>query len=104
MVTKYNIDIDGSAIQGSLKRITNQVYKLLPMREEGGEWEKLLDTLFVELSGMDALLGRHEKFFSLLCKLEGMRVLADASEFALYRRTIFECLTLLNAISEDVKS
>lgn len=52
MIIKYNIDISESAIQSNLKRIINQVYKLLPMREEGSDWQKPLETLMEELKGM----------------------------------------------------
>jgi uncharacterized SAM-dependent methyltransferase len=56
MIIKYNIDISESAIQSNLKRIINQVYKLLPMREEGSDWQKPLETLMEELKGMSKLL------------------------------------------------
>jgi hypothetical protein len=34
MILKYDIDIDNDTIEEALKRITNQIYKLLPLREE----------------------------------------------------------------------
>ena len=34
MLIKYNIEIDTAAIQANIKRLTNQIYKLLPNREE----------------------------------------------------------------------
>ena len=105
MIIKYNANIDNSVIEDSLKKIINQVYKLLPTREEKTDWQKPLETLLVELAGMDNLLiGQHEILFPLLCKLEGLSVLTDEDDFALYRRTIFECLGLLNTLRENVKS
>ena len=104
MIIKYNIDISESAIQSNLKRIINQVYKLLPMREEGSDWQKLLETLMEELKGMSKLLiGQQEIFFSLLCKLEGLFTLTQEEDFLQYRRTIFECLGLLNLLNKNVK-
>lgn len=104
MIIKYNIDISESAIQSNLKRIINQVYKLLPMREEGSDWQKPLETLMEELKGMSKLLiGQQEIFFSLLCKLEGLFTLTQEEDFLQYRRTIFECLGLLNLLSKNVK-
>ena len=38
MLIKYNTLIDNEAIIINLKRLTNQIYKLLPLREEGGDW------------------------------------------------------------------
>lgn len=42
---------------------------------------------------------QHEILFNLLCKLEGLFTLVDKEDFLLYRRTIFECLSLLNTLS-----
>ena len=36
------ISIDVEAVHITIKKIINQVYKLLPMREEGRDWEKPL--------------------------------------------------------------
>lgn len=99
MIIKYYADIDAAAIQNNLKRITNQIYKLLPNREEGSDWEKPLSTLIEELAGMDRLLeAYHEDLFALLCKLEGLFTLTKEDDFFLYRRTIFECLGLMNSL------
>lgn len=99
MIIKYYADIDDDAIKNNLKRITNQIYKLLPNREEGSDWEKPLSTLIEELAGMDRLLETyHEDLFALLCKLEGLFTLVEEEDFFLYRRTIFECLGLMNSL------
>lgn len=37
MDLKYNVEINNQIIVNSLKRIINQIYKLLPDREEGLE-------------------------------------------------------------------
>ena len=103
MVIKYGADIDSEAIVANLKRITNQIYKLLPNREEGIDWETPLTTIIEELSGMDRLLsGQHEILFSLLSKLEGLFILINENDFFLYRRTIFECLSLMSSLKADV--
>lgn len=101
MMTIYGKDINNDAIAANLKRITNQVYKLLPSREEGSDWEKPLSTIIEELAGMDrVLVGQHIILFPLLCKLEGLFVLIRPEDFLLFRRTIFECLSLINELSE----
>jgi len=103
VILKNGIEIEEVAIHENLKRIINQVYKLLPMREEGSNWEKPLDTLLEELKGMDRLLiGQHRTFFSLLCKMEGLFELIEQDDFERYRCTIFECLSLLNDIDQNV--
>lgn len=102
MVIKYNAEIENEAIESNLKRITNQIYKLLPNREEGIDWETPLTTIMEELSGMDRLLiGQHEVLFCLLSKLEGLFVLINEEDFFQYRRTIFECLSLMSSLKEE---
>lgn len=102
MMTVYNVYIENKAIEVNLKRITNQVYKLLPSREEGSDWEKPLSTIIEELAGMNrVLVGQHEILFPLLCKLEGLFILTQEDDFFLFRRTIFECLSLINELSEQ---
>ena len=97
MIIKYDAKIKDDSIKINLQRITNQIYKLLPNREEGIDWEKPLSTLIEELAGMDNLLiDQHDILFPLLCKLEGLLTLTLEQDFFLYRRTIFECLGLMN--------
>ena len=52
VIIKYECDIKDDSIKKVLKKITNQIYKLLPLREEGGEWAKPLSMLIEELAGM----------------------------------------------------
>lgn len=103
MKIKYNAEIENLQIKNNLERITNQIYKLLPNREEGIDWKKPLSTLIEELAGMDRLLiSYHSLLFPLLCKLEGLFTLEKEEDFFLYRRTIFECLNLINHILIDI--
>lgn len=101
MIIKYNINFSQDIIKKDIKRIINQIYKLLPLREQGQDWKKLLQTIIQQLAGMQRLfLGQQEQsFLILMCKLEGMNILTSEDQFYLYRRTIFECLSLLNQIS-----
>lgn len=104
ILTKYNTEIDKSAIYANIKRLINQVYKLLPNREENIDWQTPLTTIIEELVGMSRLLDNHEILFTLLCKLEGLHALTKEEDFFLYRRTIFECLGLLSALKEEIES
>ena len=99
MVLKYDADIDNDAIERRLKKLTNEIYKLLPNREEGLDWIKPLETLIEELAGMERLfIGRQDLFFPLLCKLEGLFTLQAEEDFFIFRRTIFDCLNLMNGL------
>lgn len=99
MILKYDIDISTETIVENLKRLTNQVYKLLPNWEEAIDWKRPLTTIIEELAGMDRLfMHKQEVFFSLLCKLEGLYLFKDESEFFIFRKTIFECLNLIGEL------
>jgi len=42
LVLTSGVEIDINAVHFNLKKVINQAYKLLPMREEGREWQKPL--------------------------------------------------------------
>ena len=96
-------DFNLTAIQKNLMRLINKIYKLLPQREEEKDWKTPLSTIIEELLGMIDLLNQ-EKLFSLLCKLQGLNHLEQEEDFPLYRRIIFECLTLLNEIKGEIEN
>ena len=104
MILKYNVDIDEQTIRDRLQNLINQTYKLLPSREEGVDWEKPLQTVLEELAGMQRLMncGYSQIFFPLLNKLEGLYSLTDDQDFLCYRRTIFECLNLMNTLQKEL--
>lgn len=104
MKLKYNIVIEDSVISRRLQNLINQTYKLLPNREQGLDWVKPLQTIIEELTGMQRLMNRDysEIFFSLLNKLEGLYSLTKEDDFSCYRRTIFECLGLMNELKEKI--
>ena len=103
VLLKYDASIDKNAIKENLKRLINQIYKLLPNRGEGLDWKKQLTTILIEFCGMDRLLLEHHTIlFSLLCKLEGMFALTSEKDFLLFRKTIFECLELANELSKTL--
>jgi hypothetical protein len=101
MILKYGLDIDNEAIKVNLGRLTNQIYKLLPIREEGGDWRRPLETIMEELSGMDRLFfDRQPQLYKLACKLEGLFTLEEEDNFMIYRGIIFECLGILGELQK----
>ena len=103
MILDCGADINKEAIAANFKRLTNQIYKLLPNREENIDWQTPLTTIIEEISGMDRLLSEeHEILFALLCKLNGLFDLTEEDDFFLYRRTIFECLNLMSTLKEKI--
>ena len=96
MLLKYDMNIDKEAIQINLKRLTNQIYKLLPLREEGEDWVKPLENIMEELAGMDRLfIDQQSSLYKLSCKLEGLFTLTQENSFIVYRGVIFECLGII---------
>lgn len=101
MVLKYGLDIEKEAIQVNLGRLTNQIYKLLPLREEGGNWQKPLENIMEELTGMDRLfLDQQPLLCKLVCKLEGLFTLDTQDNFMMYRGIIFECLGIVGELQK----
>ena len=104
MFLKYNININNQIIINRLQNLINQIYKLLPSREQGSDWQKPLQTILEELAGMQRLMncGYSQIFFPLLNKLEGLYSLIEEEDFSCYRRTIFECLGLMNELQKEI--
>ena len=103
MMTKYNNEINNDIIIINLKRLINQTYKLLPNRDEGIDWMTPLSTIIEELAGMSELFDENfgPDALSLLSKLEGLKLLDE--DFFSFRRTIFECLNLMNKVKDHVE-
>lgn len=98
MLFKYGIKFDKDAILKNLNRITNQIFKLLPNREEGGDWQTPLQNLIYEIIGMKELWIDQDNLFLLLCKLEALLTLTEKNDFLAFRKIIFESLGLMNTI------
>ena len=101
-ILKDDFIINTEDIQINLSRIVGQIFRLLPTREENIDWIKPLDTIILELTGMAAFFPDQTKFFTLLCKLNGLKELGEDVDFMLFRRTIFEACGLTNEIKESV--
>lgn len=77
------------------KQKKNQVFKLLPLREENNDWEKQADTILLELGGLQDLFVDEEVIaITIIAKLNG---LDSNTPFAIYRKTIFEIISLLDS-------
>ena len=93
MITKYGFELTAHDIEVNVRRLTNQLWKLIPMRESGEDWLKQLDTVILEIAGLNEIFIKSPQFLQLLCKLEGLKV--EDTTFDLYRKTIFESISLL---------
>lgn len=97
---KDGFEVSTITLNSYIGQKKNQSFKLLPLKEEGGEWEKLLETLIVELSGL--LVNTSYKnaiLLTILNKLQGLKTNKEV-DFSIYRKTIFEIISLLEEIGE----
>lgn len=93
---KYEIEFSQEIIQKTIRRLTNQLWKLIPMRENDEDWYKQLQTVTLEIAGLNELF-ISPTFLQLLSKLEGLQI--KEVNFELYRKTIFECINILQELS-----
>lgn len=63
------------------------------MRENEEDWQKQLESLVLEITGLNEVFVINGTLLQLLCKLEGLRVID--TPFNLYRKTVFESISLL---------
>ena len=98
LLTKYDFLFSIEDIDKNVKRLTNQLWKLIPMRENEENWRKQLDTVTLEVVGLNEIFLSYPQFLQLLSKLEGLQKSEDV-EFDLYRKTIFEAINLLQEIN-----
>lgn len=104
MNTIYNTEFDAVTVKNNLNRIGSQIFRLLPAREEGLEWDKPLETILIELSGLYCLLQPNSDLLALICKLKGLQEeTKEEEDFLLYRRTILETCSLMNKIVANIE-
>lgn len=98
--TKYNFACSQDVIITNITRLTNQLWKLIPMRENQEDWEKQLDTVIIEIAGLAEIFSEVPLFLQLLAKLEGLK--SYELEFSIYRKTVFETISLLQGLKKNV--
>ena len=61
LLTKYGfLSISEEDLQVNVRRLTNQLWKLIPMREHNEDWQKQLDTVLIEIAGLNEIfVGSH---------------------------------------------
>ena len=97
LLNKYDLKFSEEVIRKNITRLTNQMWKLIPMRENEENWEKQLETVIIEVVGLNEIFVMCPTFLQLLSKLEGLRV--KEMNFELYRKTVFECINLIQELN-----
>ena len=62
-MTKYGFNVNKNIINTNINRLTNQIWKLIPMRENNEDWLSQLNTVIIELSGLNEIFS-YIYFFS----------------------------------------
>jgi hypothetical protein len=95
--TNLGFSFNMATITANINQLTNQIWKLIPMKENNENWQGHLNSLILEVSGLGEIFVDNVKYLKLLSKLEGLKVNQEI-EFGLYRKTVFESITLLREI------
>jgi len=76
---------------GYKNKLKSRLYGVLCEKEKGGEWEKFLDSILIELEG----LGPNSiNYWSIIGKLHSLRHL----NYEYFRKTVFECMNLIGGL------
>lgn len=100
-MTKYGFDFEKSAVSADNKRLINQMWKLIPMREKNEDWQAQLIIVIEEVAGLKEIYNAHLDFLILLSKLEGLTSNV-CEDFMIYRKTVFRCIELLDRLLKNV--
>lgn len=82
--------------EGYKNKLVNDLYALLCEKEKKGEWEAFLDTINVELIGHEEKLNSIN-YWKLRANLGALRYLS----YVYFRKTIFDCITLVKGIDNE---
>ena len=97
---KYDINFPLETKEQDLKRLINQLWKLIPMRENEEDWINHLNTMIEEISGLVEIYKNKVEGLILLSKLEGLTS-EVCNDFMIYRKTVFRCIDLLTQVIKD---
>lgn len=99
LLSKYGFTVDEKTLNCDINRLTNQLWKLIPMRENDEDWKKQLNSVLIEIAGLNEIFILIPQFIQILSKLEGLLLLD--TDFFMYRKTIFETISLLQELKND---
>lgn len=100
METKYNFSFAPETFNADMRRLVNQVWKLIPMKENEEDWQLHLNTILEEIAGLHELFASQINYLIILSKLEGLKH-PVCEDFMLYRKTVFRCIDLLGKLTHE---
>lgn len=96
MKTINGFEFSDVIVGKDLHRLVNQIWKLLPMRENEENWQKQLSSVLNELYGLHTMFGGQLDFLILTSKLEG---LTKTDNFMTYRMVVFSAISILTELA-----
>lgn len=97
---KYSIDFPYKVRESDRIRLINQIWKLVPMKENDEDWQTQLSVVIEEISGLVKIYKDKVAGLILLSKLEGLTS-EICTDFMVYRKTVFRCMDLLSKVMSD---
>lgn len=82
--------------EGYTNQLVKKLYGLLCERENNGEWIKYLDSITIEVIGLESELDSIN-YWQLRGKLGSLHLLS----YPYFRKTIFECINLIKTFGID---
>lgn len=98
-MTKYDFDFSHKEFEKEINRLTNQLWKLIPMRENEEDWVRQLETVIVEIAGLNEIILINSSLLELLEILEGLKI--SDIDFSVYRKLVFESISLLRRLVQN---
>lgn len=92
-MTEFQFEME--VVIKDLRRLINQIWKLLPMRENQEDWQGQLRSVLLELRGLDQLFGGELDFLVFITELKG---LLDEEDFMTYRKAVFSAISLMTSL------
>lgn len=62
MIDKYEIGFSNKVVMSNLMRLINQIWKLIPMRENNENWRKQLNNVIIETAGLNEIFVQDSHF------------------------------------------
>lgn len=100
METKYSFSFSKDTFDMDMRRLVNQVWKLIPMRENQEDWQVHLNIIIEEIAGLHEVFNSQINYLIILSKLEGLRH-PVCDDFMIYRKTVFRCIDLLGKLTHE---
>lgn len=100
ITTKYDgIMFESRDISNDIKRLINQIWKLIPMKENQENWERQIDLVIVELLGLQEIFQNRIYLLRILSELEGLKKHTEL-EFIEFRSIVFSIISLVSEENE----